>query len=82
MKEKTSTNSNKLMLESNEVLLSNHCDIICVIYNVMVCVRVFWNTFVVLCVDIILILLIILCSTCIVGPYSSQEICSLKPTDI
>ena len=68
------------MLESNKVLLSNHCDIICAIYNVMVCVCVFGHTFVVLCVDNYIIVL--LCSTCIVGPYSSQEICSLKPTDI
>ena len=41
------------MLESNKVLLSSHCDIICVIYNVTVCVRVFGHTFIVLCVDII-----------------------------
>ena len=43
------------MLESNnlKVLLSNHCDIICVIYYVIMCVHVFGHTFVVLCVDII-----------------------------
>ena len=70
------------MLESNKVLLSNHCDKIGVIYNVMVCVRVFGNTCVVLCVDIINYIIVLLCSTCIVGPYSSQEICFLKLTDI